>query len=120
MLIAEFACRAGVSARMLRHYENMGLLVPERTARGYRIYSAEDLVTIERIRLMLNAGLSAVAAKQYLDCVRAGESGLTVHMCPNLKYALGQVEARLKKQEARIMAERGALERLTAVADSYE
>ena len=44
MLIGDAARSCGVSARMLRHYEALGLVQPTgRTSAGYRDYSAEDI-----------------------------------------------------------------------------
>lgn len=51
MLIGEVARRSGVSARMLRHYDALGLVRPTgRTVGGYRAYSADD---VRRIFLSL-------------------------------------------------------------------
>ena len=38
----QLADLAGVSARTLRYYDQIGLLVPQRTSNGYRTYSAAD------------------------------------------------------------------------------
>jgi DNA-binding transcriptional MerR regulator len=41
---------AGVSVRTLHHYDEIGLLEPnERSAAGYRLYSADDLRRLQRI-----------------------------------------------------------------------
>ena len=49
--ISEAAARAGVSARALRYYQQIGLLVPARTTPGgMRRYSADDLTRVARIR----------------------------------------------------------------------
>jgi MerR family transcriptional regulator, repressor of the yfmOP operon len=49
--ISEAAARAGVSARALRYYQQLGLLVPARTTPGgMRRYSADDLTRVARIR----------------------------------------------------------------------
>ena len=49
MLIGEVARRSGVSTRMLRHYDALGLVRPTgRTVGGYREYSAEDIRGIFR------------------------------------------------------------------------
>lgn len=107
--IGEFARRAGVSARALRHYEEQGLLRPERTHGGYREYADSDLVTVRRIRRMMQAGLSTRVARQYLDCIRAGDNGVAVDMCPALRSELDAVGQRLDDQSARIDATRAAL-----------
>ncbi|MEU1279864.1 HEAT repeat domain-containing protein [Streptomyces sp. NPDC005805] len=59
MLIGEVARRSGVSARMLRHYESLGLVRPsERTGSGYREYAAEDIRRIFHIESLRSLGLS--------------------------------------------------------------
>lgn len=59
MLIGEVARRAGVSARMLRHYEALGLVRPaERTGTGYREFSGDDIQRIFHIESLRSLGLS--------------------------------------------------------------
>jgi MerR family transcriptional regulator, copper efflux regulator len=41
--VSEAAARTGWSARMLRYLEQHGLVVPRRTAAGYRLYSLREL-----------------------------------------------------------------------------
>lgn len=61
--IGELSRRSGVSPELLRAWERRyGLLRPDRSPGGLRLYSAED---VERVRLMrrhLDAGLSAAEA----------------------------------------------------------
>ena len=46
----EFAKKAGVSARTLRHYDEIDLLKPSaRSNSGYRLYEEQDLITLQRI-----------------------------------------------------------------------
>jgi DNA-binding transcriptional MerR regulator len=41
--VSEAATRAGWSPRMLRYLERLGLVVPPRTAKGYRVYGLREL-----------------------------------------------------------------------------
>lgn len=68
MLIGEVARRSGVSARMLRHYESLGLVQPsDRTGSGYREYSGEDIRRIFHIESLRSLGLSLRDIGRALD-----------------------------------------------------
>ena len=68
MLIGEVAKRSGVSARMLRHYESLGLIDPsERTGSGYREYSATDIGRIFHIEGLRKLGMSLAEIGALLD-----------------------------------------------------
>ncbi|WP_329617451.1 MerR family transcriptional regulator [Streptomyces brevispora] len=68
MLIGEVARRSGVSARMLRHYESLGLVRPSgRTGSGYREYSGEDVQRIFHIESLRSLGLSLREIGRALD-----------------------------------------------------
>lgn len=59
MTIGVAAKASGISAKMLRHYESLGLL-PQvaRTDSGYRLYRAEDVNTLRFIRRARDLGFS--------------------------------------------------------------
>ncbi|CCK32755.1 MerR family transcriptional regulator [Streptomyces davaonensis JCM 4913] len=68
MLIGDVARRSGVSARMLRHYESLGLVRPTgRTASGYREYSGADIQRIFHIESLRSLGLSLRDVGRALD-----------------------------------------------------
>ncbi|OIH94586.1 MerR family transcriptional regulator, partial [Curtobacterium sp. MCBA15_001] len=59
MHIGELADRAGMSLRTIRHYDEVGLLVPSgRTAGGFRVYTERDLERLLVIRRMKPLGFS--------------------------------------------------------------
>ncbi|MFC9619681.1 HEAT repeat domain-containing protein [Streptomyces sp. NPDC056930] len=68
MLIGDVARRSGVSARMLRHYDSLGLVRPTgRTDGGYREYSGEDIRRIFHIESLRSLGLSLREVRRALD-----------------------------------------------------
>jgi DNA-binding transcriptional MerR regulator len=77
--ISDAASRAGVSARTLRYYDELGLLCPSQyTAGGERRYRQSDLVQLQRIlelREALGMNLEEIKgfleSEQRLDEVRA-------------------------------------------------
>ncbi|MEV0026182.1 HEAT repeat domain-containing protein [Streptomyces atroolivaceus] len=68
MLIGDVARRSGVSARMLRHYDSLGLVSPTgRTDAGYREYSGEDIRRIFHIESLRSLGLSLRDVRRALE-----------------------------------------------------
>lgn len=50
MRIGELSRQAGIRPRVIRHYEEQGLIRSNRTVSGYRLYADEDL---QRLRIIL-------------------------------------------------------------------
>jgi DNA-binding transcriptional MerR regulator len=69
MQIGQLAKKSGISIRMLRYYEDQGLLNPMRSESGYRIYSLKDEERVHRIRVLTKAGLSLQAISLLLPCI---------------------------------------------------
>lgn len=68
MLIGEVSRRSGVSTRMLRHYDTLGLVKPTgRTSGGYREYSADDIRRLFHVESLRTLGLSLDEARRALD-----------------------------------------------------
>ena len=67
-LAAQAAKASGVSAKMVRHYESLGLLGSiERTQAGYRIYSDADVHRLRFIRRARDLGFSIAQIAQLVS-----------------------------------------------------
>ncbi|HET6287941.1 MAG TPA: MerR family transcriptional regulator [Amycolatopsis sp.] len=69
MRIGELAERTGTSRRLLRYYEEQGLIVSERQANGYRDYDESSVDRVIQVRGLLDAGLPTRIIKQILPCL---------------------------------------------------
>src|SRR5207253_10208121 len=70
--IREVARQTGVNAVTLRAWERRyGLIVPQRTAKGHRLFSAEHVQRILTILTWLNRGVAVSQVKQLLDTPQA-------------------------------------------------
>ena len=58
MLIGELAKKTQCSVRVLRHYEQCGLLVSVRGGNGYRQYDEAAVEHVTRIRVLLRNGFT--------------------------------------------------------------
>jgi MerR family copper efflux transcriptional regulator len=64
LTIHEAATTTGWSPRMLRYIERVGLIEPQRSASGYRLYGPAELQRLRTLRELLDAhdiGLSDIA-----------------------------------------------------------
>ncbi len=110
--IGEFARLGQVSPRMLRHYDQLGLLQPERVdgASGYRLYSVRQLGSLHRIVALRDLGFGLEQVREVLaddppvDQLR----GMLRLRRAQLEQTVGEEQERLRRVEAHIRAlERG-------------
>lgn len=116
MRIGALARRTGVSERLLRYYEEQGLLRPARGANGYREYDEPDIVTVERIRALLAAGLPTAVIAQVLDCVHTDGDQLVPEPCPGMVTHLQREHTRIDEAIGQLRASQRALGALLAAA----
>ena len=69
MRIGELSHRTGTSRRLLRYYEEQGLIVSQRSANGYREFDEAMVDRVGQVRGLLDAGLPTRIIKQILPCL---------------------------------------------------
>ncbi len=65
--VAEVARHAGVSVRTLQYYDEIGLLVADRSSRDYRLYGEEHLLRLQQILIERAQGRSLEDIRRSLD-----------------------------------------------------
>lgn len=77
--IGDFSKLSRVSIRMLRHYDEIGLLHPVQIdpESGYRYYSENQLPVAGRITALKDMGFGLAAIGEMLDCY--GEKDILEH-----------------------------------------
>lgn len=68
MKVKEVADLVGISVRTLHHYDEIGLLNPDSTVSGYRLYSSKDLETLQQILFFKELGFSLKKIKELINC----------------------------------------------------
>lgn len=104
--IGDFSRIARVSCRLLRYYDELGLLKPAQLERdsGYRYYSASQLPRLNRILVLKELGLSLEDIARVLDSnLSAAElRGMLMVRRNDAQRALAEEMERLRHIESRI------------------
>ncbi|WTW96450.1 MerR family transcriptional regulator [Streptomycetaceae bacterium NBC_01309] len=99
MKIGDLARATGVSPRLLRYYEEQGLIEARRAPSGHRRYGAETVEAVGRIRALLAAGLPTSVIRGLMACFTEG-TDLDACAAEHLREHLEGVEARIAQLEA--------------------
>lgn len=67
--VGELATLTGATPRMLRYYENHGLIHAERSSTGQRLFDSSAIEQVRHIRILLAAGLPIRAVHELLGCI---------------------------------------------------
>jgi ubiquinone/menaquinone biosynthesis C-methylase UbiE/DNA-binding transcriptional MerR regulator len=104
--VGELALATGLSQRVLRHWEELGLVTPARTAAGHRRYGPGEITRLYQALALRQAGLRLGQVKTLLDA-RDPESAATT-----LRAHLAELDADLHRRgllRDRLAAALGAL-----------
>jgi DNA-binding transcriptional MerR regulator len=118
MRIGELARRTGVNHRLLRYYEEQGLIRAERSPNGYREYGDEVVLQVGQIRALLGAGLNTGAIRTILPCAQG--TGPTFDPCPELVATLHRELASIDEHMENLERARRALRGYLADASGRE
>ncbi|TLM80963.1 MerR family transcriptional regulator (plasmid) [Pseudarthrobacter sp. NamE5] len=92
--VGDLSARTGVSARLLRYYENQGILPAQRSSTKQRLFENSAIQQVLYIRELLAAGLPIRIIRDLMDCVH--EPGrLDPCTVPVLVEHLNEYDARI-------------------------
>lgn len=98
MRIGELAARTGVSRRLLRYYEEQGLLTPSRAGNGYREYGEAHVDVVQQIAGLLDAGLPTRIIAQLLPCLDQPQTIYVPDVTPEMIDTLRHEQDRLSER----------------------
>lgn len=110
--IGEVAAGAGVSVRVLRYYEEQGLLSAQRSPSGQRHYGETAVDRVKLIQQLYAAGLSSKAVAQLLPCVDTKTS------TPEVRGRLRHERERIDRQIQELLAARAELDKVIHTAEN--
>lgn len=119
MKIGELARRTTVSERSLRYYEDQGLLEPERTPGGHRIYAEGAVDRVIHIQELYAAGLTSTQIREVLPCMRDHDGGPAATATPWLTAELRAHRTRLDREMAELQRTRDVLDEVIRTAEGY-
>ena len=74
MKISDAARQLGVAVHVLRHWDEEGVVVPDRTLAGHRVYTEEHLSRLRVLRACQGVGMSLLEIRQVLHRAEPGRT----------------------------------------------
>nr|WP_228506622.1 MerR family transcriptional regulator [Plantibacter sp. VKM Ac-2880] len=90
--------RTGVAPRLLRYYEEQGLIAPRRLDNGYREYDSYLLERVVKIRGLLDAGIPTRIIGDMLPCLDQSQEIVVTDPDPELKAVLVREHERMAER----------------------
>lgn len=98
MRIGELSARTQVPARMLRYYEEQGLISPRRLDNGYRAYDEYLVDRVLKIRGLLDAGIPTRIIGDMLPCLNQPQEIVVADPDPELRAMLERERDRMTEK----------------------
>lgn len=117
MRIGELAERTGVPRRLLRYYEEQGLITPRRLDNGYREYGDHLVDRVMKVRGLLDAGIPTRIIADMLPCLDQPQDIVVANPDPELREILVRERERMAERIALLEHNRAALTRYIAAMD---
>lgn len=118
MRIGELSKRSGVPARMLRYYEEQGLVVPRRLDNGYRSYDEHLVDRVGKIRGLIDAGIPTRIIGDILPCLDRPQTIVVTDPDPELREILLRERERMTQKIDLLVQNRDAITRYIQAMDS--
>ena len=109
MKIGELAQRTGVSRRLLRYYEEQGLITASRADNGYREYTEAHVDVVLQIKGLLDAGLPTRIIQDLLPCLDRPQTIYVPDVTPEMITTLQHEQARLSERIENLTRNRDAI-----------
>lgn len=119
MRIGELSRRTGTSRRLLRYYEEQGLIAAQRCANGYRSYDERFVDRVLQIRGLLDAGLPTRIIKQILPCLDKPRSIYFPDATPEMLATLESERDRMSERIRCLERNRDAITEYLCVVREY-
>jgi DNA-binding transcriptional MerR regulator len=117
MKIGELAKRTEVPTRMLRYYEEQGLITPQRQQNGYREYDEYLVDRVKKIRGLLDSGIPTRIIGDMLPCLNQPQEIVVVDPDPELREMLVRERDRMTERIALMQHHCQTLTRYIAAMD---
>ncbi|GAB3529434.1 MerR family transcriptional regulator [Arthrobacter monumenti] len=118
MRIGELSERSGVPPRMLRYYEEQGLVAPRRLDNGYRSYDEYLVDRVGKIRGLIEAGIPTRVIGDILPCLDRPQTIVVTDPDPELREILLREGDRMTQRIDLLVQNRESINRYIQAMDS--
>jgi DNA-binding transcriptional MerR regulator len=116
--IGELAKKTGVPARMLRYYEEQGLISPQRLENGYRDYGDHLVDRVNKIRGLVDTGIPSRIIVDILPCLDQPQTIVVRDPEPGLLALLTEERDRMSQKIDFLIQNRDSVSRYIDALDA--